>query len=153
MFRSLASGISKGKSFSNFATTPLQEADSEGHYHDTPLIGVLAIANAVLFSIVLGLRALARGLGRPPLGQVNSRNVKQPDVVESSSDDIKTKSLGESSEPSKKKAPDSLSRNEPSIANMGFFGSKLKKTSPKTNPLPMQRVKSIYLHSNQLTAV
>ncbi|VEB39251.1 transmembrane protein [Legionella sainthelensi] len=135
VFRSLASGISKGKSFSNFATTPLQEADSEGHYHDTPLIGALAVANAVLFSIVLGLRALARGLGRPPLGQVNSRNVKQPDVVESSSDDIKTKSLGESSEPSKKKAPDSLLRNEPSIANMGFFGSKLKKTSPQDKPL------------------
>ncbi|KTC83296.1 transmembrane protein [Legionella cincinnatiensis] len=135
VFRSLASGISKGKSFSNFATTPLQEADSEGHYHDTPIMGILAAANAVLFSLVLGLRALARGLGRPPLGQVNSRNVKQPDVVESSRDDIKTKSSGESSEPSKKKASDSLPKNEPSIANIGFFSSKLKKTPHQDKPI------------------
>ncbi|WP_058498544.1 hypothetical protein [Legionella gratiana] len=126
VFRSLASGISKGKNFSNFATIPLQEADSEGHYHDTPIMGVLAAANAVLFSLILGFRALARGLGRPPLGQSNSSNVKQTDTVTSSRDDIKTKSRGESSKPSEKKAPDSLSKNEPSIANLGFFSSKLK---------------------------
>lgn len=131
IFRSLASGISKGKNFSNFAATSLQEADSEGHYHDTPIMGIFAIANAVLFSLVLGLRALARGLGRPPLGQVNTSDAKQTEVVEvSSKDDIKTESPGESRELSKKKASDSLPRNESFLSNFSFFGLKPKKTSP-----------------------
>lgn len=59
VLRSFASGISKGNNFSNFLATPFQDID-----HDNRLMNALAITSSVLFSAVLGLRALARGLAR-----------------------------------------------------------------------------------------
>lgn len=69
--RSFFSGIGKGQKFVDFAGNFLQEADEHGHYHDTPLMYIFSTCNALLFAVVLGLRALARGLGRTPLGQVD----------------------------------------------------------------------------------
>lgn len=128
--RSLASGISKGFNFSNFVTTPFQEMDSEGHYQDTPAMGVLAIANAVLFSSILGLRALARGLGRPPLGQVKTKEAGQDDV---SMDKSKTESHRGSSDSVKRSASDSLSRKGSSSSLWNFF---FHKDTPPQNPPP-----------------
>lgn len=66
--RSWFSGLGKGHKFIEFAGNPLQEAATDGHYQDTPIMLVLGALSAFLFAIVLALRALARGLGRPPLG-------------------------------------------------------------------------------------
>ncbi|KTD69374.1 transmembrane protein [Legionella steelei] len=122
VFRCFASGLSKGNNFSNFATSALQEEDPEGHYHDVPIMGILAIANAVLFSLILGLRALARGLGRPPLGQVSPSKDKEPGPnVSVDKDKIKTESPRESSEPAKRRAPDSLPRSGSSFSLYNFF--------------------------------
>lgn len=66
--RSFFSGVGKGQKFIDFAGNPLQELDELGHYQDTPIMYVLAAINGLLFAIVLGLRALARGFGRPPIG-------------------------------------------------------------------------------------
>lgn len=78
--RSFFSGLGKGQKFIDFSCNPLQEMDESGHYHDTPVMYVLAILSAALFSITLALRALARGLGREPLGQVtlNTTNAATP---------------------------------------------------------------------------
>ncbi|KTD03851.1 hypothetical protein OQJ19_07605 [Fluoribacter gormanii] len=122
VFRSFASGLSKGNNFSNFAMTFSQEADSDGHYHDTPVMGVLAIASGVLFSVVLGLRALAKGLGRPPQCPAGSAKTKESDGVEVSMDKMKTQSQRESREPPNPKAPDSLSKSGSSFWN--FFHHK-----------------------------
>ncbi|MCW8408986.1 hypothetical protein OQJ13_08380 [Legionella sp. PATHC035] len=116
--RSLASGLSKGFNFSNFVMSPFQEMDSEGHYQETPAMGLLAIANAVLFSLVLGLRALARGLGRPPLGQVKAKEAGQDDV---STEKSKTQSHRGSSDSFKRSASDPLSRNGSSPSLWSFF--------------------------------
>ncbi|TAL60160.1 MAG: hypothetical protein EPN84_10000 [Legionella sp.] len=69
VIRSFFSGIVKGQKFVDFAGVSLQEADAQGHYHDTPVMYFLALLNSLFFAIVLALRALARGLGRAPLGQ------------------------------------------------------------------------------------
>ncbi|KTC91402.1 hypothetical protein OQJ18_12815 [Fluoribacter dumoffii] len=131
--RSLASGLSKGYNFSNFVMTPTQEIDAEGHLHDTPIMGALAIANGVLFSSVLGLRALARGLGRSPQGQPNAPKTKETNLEEGSVRKIKTQSKGESGEQVKNKAPDSLSRGGSFFSSWSFFFHKNlnpQKTSP-----------------------
>lgn len=71
VIRSLFSGLGKGQKFSDFAGNSLQETDQDGHYQDTPILYVLGALNALFFGLVLGLRALARGLGRPILGQTS----------------------------------------------------------------------------------
>lgn len=69
VLRSLFSGFGKGQKFVDFAGNYLQEADEQGHYHDTPIMYGLSLLSAALFGGVLAFRALARGLGRSPLGQ------------------------------------------------------------------------------------
>lgn len=128
--RSTFSGLSKGNNFSNFVMTPCQEIDSEGDYHDTPVMGALAIASGVLFSLILGLRALARGLGRPPKGQVTKTEGTAP--VDESMDKIKTQPQGESRE-RKSKASDSLSRHDSMFWR--FFSPSSKPKKPPQNPI------------------
>jgi len=71
IIRSLFSGFGKGQKFIDFSGNFLQEADDQGHYHDTPIMYVLALASALVFGFSLALRALARGFGRTPLGQAD----------------------------------------------------------------------------------
>lgn len=127
VLRSFASGLSKGNNFSYFALTFLQESDSDGHYHDIPAMGVLAIMNGVLFSITLGLRALARGLGRPPKGQCAP---KGNDPVGASMEKKETEHQRESCEP-KPKAYDSLTRRH-SYTSWTFFSYPKPKKSNTT---------------------
>ncbi|AWN72956.1 hypothetical protein LEAN103870_04090 [Legionella anisa] len=122
VIRSLFSGLSKGNNFSNFVMTPCQDVDSDGDYHDTPVMGALAIASGVLFSLILGLRALARGLGRPPKGQVIDTK-KEGAAPGDEMDKIKTQSQWESRE-RKSKASDSLSRHD---SFWNFFSSRHSK--------------------------
>ncbi|MDP3268515.1 MAG: hypothetical protein Q8M40_05635 [Legionella sp.] len=65
VFRSLFSGFGKGQRFVDFAWNSLQERDEQGHFQDTPVMYVLGLLSALLFGIILALRALAKGLGRP----------------------------------------------------------------------------------------
>jgi len=69
VIRSFFSGVGKGQKFVDFAGNGLQEPDADGHYHDTPLMHILSFFSSLFFSIALSFRALARGLGRPPLEQ------------------------------------------------------------------------------------
>ncbi len=79
VLRSLFSGLGKGQKFVDFAGNYLQELDEQGHYHDTPIMHGLSLLSATLFGGVLAFRALARGLGRSPLGQTpaNEEAAKQ----------------------------------------------------------------------------
>ncbi|WP_454781604.1 hypothetical protein [Legionella sp. WA2022007384] len=133
VFRSFASGLSKGNNFFNFAMTFAQEADSDGHYHDIPIMGEFAIVSGVLFSLVLGLRALAKGLGRLQ-DQASSTKTKGTDCAGVSMEEIKTRSLRESSERPKRKASDSQPKNGSSFLNFFYH----KKTSPAAT-LPHSR--------------
>ncbi|KTC80989.1 hypothetical protein [Legionella cherrii] len=143
--RSLASGLSKGFNFSNFIMTPFQEMDSEGHYQETPVMGLLAIANAVLFSLVLGLRALARGLGRPPLGQVKAKEAGQDEV---STDKSKTQSHRGSSDSFKRSASDSLSRkgSTSSLWNFFFHNDTAPQNPPPDRTMPHSKSDSDLTH-------
>ncbi|KTD42899.1 transmembrane protein [Legionella parisiensis] len=133
VIRSLFSGLSKGNNFACFAMTPCQEVDSEGGYHDTPVMGALAIANGVLFLLILGLRALARGLGRPPKGQIGPTTPEGTAPGEESLDKRKTQPPGESRE-RKSKASDSLSRHDSIFWN--FFSPRKPKQHPQDQTLP-----------------
>lgn len=87
VIRSAFSGMSKGQKFVDYSGNPLQEKDQDGHYRDTPFMFVLEACSGVLFSLTLGLRALARGFGRSPLGQADiiiSKPTKTVASVESS---------------------------------------------------------------------
>lgn len=61
VLRSFFSGPAKGSKFIDYTLNPLQEADEHGHYHDTPLMLVLAFFSAVAHSLILAGRALAKG--------------------------------------------------------------------------------------------
>lgn len=74
VIRSFFSGVGKGQKIVDFAGFPLQDVDDQGHYHDTPLMLALSAVNALLFGLVLALRAFARGFGRLALGQVDLDN-------------------------------------------------------------------------------
>lgn len=131
VFRSIASGSGAGNNVGHFAMSPLQELDSHGHYQDTRLMHVVGAAQALLFAIVLGLRALARELGRPPLGQINPIKIKVTANVEASKEKKKTETPRE---PSKKKAPDSPPRTLLSL--LGFF------PTPKSSPSKKRKFSS-----------
>ncbi len=63
--RSFFSGLGKGQKFVDYAFNYLQVKDENGHYRDTPGMFVLCAISAVIFGIILCLRALAKGLGKP----------------------------------------------------------------------------------------
>ena len=69
ILRSFFSGLGKGQKFIGFAGNFMQYRDDMGHYHDSNIMIVLELFSALLFGTILALRALARGLGRVPLGQ------------------------------------------------------------------------------------
>ncbi|WP_454784756.1 hypothetical protein [Legionella sp. WA2024007413] len=144
VFRSFASGLSKGNNFSNFALTFYQEVDSEGHYHDTSIMADLAIASGILFSLVLGFRALARGLGRSPQGQPSCTKIKESDEAGVPMDDMKTRHPRESSECPKRKASDSLPKTASSFWNFFYH----KKNPPATLPHSMSDT-SLNQHSTE----
>ncbi|CAM2846411.1 hypothetical protein [Legionella worsleiensis] len=136
VFRSLFSGFGKGQKFVDFAGNPLQEMDEHGHYQDTPIMYVLAVFNALFFSIILALRALAKGLGRPPKGQADKDGMsgREPLNAEVA---LKTEVLRESSQSNK-----SLTDSQKSIFTIpsliGFFSKKPTPSStlstPQTSP-------------------
>lgn len=71
VIRSFFSGLGKGQKFIEFTGNSLQEADAQGHYHETPIMFVLSGVSALFFALVLSLRALAKGLNGGILGKAN----------------------------------------------------------------------------------
>ncbi|MCL9684520.1 hypothetical protein [Legionella maioricensis] len=67
--RSTFSGFGKGQKIISFFGFFLQSKDEQGHYHDSSAMQIFSVFSALIFGIILGLRALARGFGRVPLGQ------------------------------------------------------------------------------------
>ncbi|WP_298624287.1 hypothetical protein [uncultured Legionella sp.] len=139
VFRSLFSGFGKGKNFVGFAGNPLQELDENGHYQDSPIMHVLSVFSALFFGTVLALRALARGLGRTPLGQVNlADNIAVPAPA---SEDVtakvvlKTEVPGESP-PVKSPRTDSHNNTSSSLSNFGLFETKSRKSEASPASLP-----------------
>lgn len=95
ILRSFFSGISKGNNFATFVSTPLQDADPQAHEHDAPIMLMLTLSSAALFSVVLALRALARGIAGK-------------DKAENTMDTSQTRDVGEPREPIKEASPDPL---------------------------------------------
>lgn len=67
--RSLFSGVAKGQKSIEYIFNSLQEPDEQGHYQDTPVMLGMAVLSSAAFSVVLALRAFARGFGKPKLGE------------------------------------------------------------------------------------
>lgn len=86
--RSFFSGLTKGQKFVDFAGTDFQEPDDNGVYQDPPLLMAFGLIVALGFGVVLAKRALAKGFGRPPPGQLTED--KKPEVEKGRSDSPET---------------------------------------------------------------
>lgn len=139
VFRSLFSGFGKGQKFVDFAGNPLQELDEMGHYQDSPIMYVLAVFSALFFGSVLALRALARGLGRTQLGQVDLVSddvVIQPANMQQAAEVIvKTEVTKEPGQPVKSR-PDSLPRSSSLLSSLGLFETESKRSKTAKDTLP-----------------
>ena len=70
--RAGASGVKQGQKAADYTLTPMQIADSDGHFQENSFMRWAAIVCSALFACVLALRALARGFGRTsPVDLVN----------------------------------------------------------------------------------
>ncbi|WP_058534354.1 hypothetical protein [Legionella saoudiensis] len=94
VFRSFFSGISKGNNFASLIAIAFLQTDPQDHEHGPSAMLMLTVASAAVFSTVLALRALARGLGRD-----NAAKNKEVSTSERTAGEAtKTKAAGESSE-------------------------------------------------------
>lgn len=141
VFRSLFSGVGKGQKFVDFAGNSLQERGEDGHYHDTPVMYVLSAFSALLFGVTLALRALARGLGRTPLGQVNLNEDSEDQPVKSETTEATIQKTEESRESiqSENKWTDSQRvdsrRHSNSLSHFGIFETKTKKNQAPSSSI------------------
>ncbi|KTC75342.1 transmembrane protein [Legionella birminghamensis] len=62
--------FNKGLKATDFTLNPLQDADENGHYHDTPVMLVCGVISSAIHSVILGARALARGFGRDSIDKI-----------------------------------------------------------------------------------
>jgi hypothetical protein len=105
VFRSFFSGVSKGNNFATLIALAFLQTDPQDHEHGPSAMLMLTVASAAVFSAVLSLRALARGLGKDNTAK------KEPVVVEkTAAEATKTKAAGESGESTEKSPPASLRR-------------------------------------------
>ncbi|ETO94498.1 hypothetical protein [Legionella oakridgensis] len=119
VIRSFFSGVSKGQKSIDYTFNSWQEADEQGHYHDTPIMLGLAAASAVVYSSALALRAHARGFGRPSLDSAppKEKKVKRSDVpreepmeIRATSQPSAERGTGDAERPSKKVAQPPIKR-------------------------------------------
>lgn len=75
--RSFFSGVAKGQKSVDYTLNALQEAGQDGHYHDTPIMLGVAGLSAAVYAVSLGLRAHARGFGRPDISDVKSVKITE----------------------------------------------------------------------------
>ena len=125
VIRSFFSGMGKGSKAVDYTMNPLQEADDEGHYHDTPVMLVVTALSSIVYALALALRAYSRSFGRLPLDaplEVKSRSGVVPDVLASSNEPDFL--LQEEKEANTIQARDSLS---PLRSESSFFFGKTKR--------------------------
>lgn len=125
VLRSFFSGLTKGNNFANFAGTPFKDVDPQEHDHGSPVMLMLTLASAALFSIVLALRAFARGFE-----DVTLKEEVIP-VAEPLTGAPEIKVAGESSKPAKKTSPDSPPRNPSVLQLLGLFAQSKIPSKPK----------------------
>ncbi len=126
VLRCFFSGLSKGNNFATFVGTPLQDVDSHGHDHHAPsTMLMLQIASTVLFSIILALRALARGFGKE----------KAATEVEPSNEIKVTQASGASGEFPAEKVPEPQSQT-PSV----FYDNFLRFFPPQNPSSPPNKI-------------
>lgn len=85
VFRSFFSALSKASKSIDFSFNSFQEADANGHYHDTPIMFWAMAGSAILYAIGLTLRAYARGFRNKnissvqqeifPADEINNNNI------------------------------------------------------------------------------
>ncbi|CDZ76070.1 hypothetical protein BN59_00334 [Legionella massiliensis] len=74
ILRSSSSGVGKGAKAINLAMNSFEEkTDTDGHYHETPIMMGFIAVSAIVHAAAFGLRAHSRGFGRPPIDQVPSK--------------------------------------------------------------------------------
>lgn len=148
VFRSLFSGFGKGQRFVDFAWNSLQERDEQGHFQDTPVMYVLGLLSALLFGIILALRALAKGIGRPgwapaDLPELISTPTTTPTpIVEEEppqqqtppSGSSKIEGQGESRQLRKWSKSEPSLRTKSSNSLYNFFSSTQHPSSPRSSP-------------------
>ncbi len=122
ILRSFFSGISKGNNFVTFVSTPLQDADPQAHEHDAPVMLMLTMSSAALFSVVLALRALARGIAGK-------------DKTENTTDTSQTRVAGESSEPVNETSPDPLPKKKSLLHSWSLFRTPPPRATTPQPPL------------------
>ncbi|MFJ1268531.1 hypothetical protein ACD661_08195 [Legionella lytica] len=106
VFRSFFSGISKGNNFATLIALAFLQTDPQDHEHGPSPMLMLTVASAAVFSAVLSLRALARGLGKD-----NAAKKETVAVEKTAAEAMKTPAAGESGESTEKSPPASLRRN------------------------------------------
>lgn len=107
VFRSFFSGISKGNNFAGLIALPFLQPEPQDHEHGSSVMLMLSIASAAVFSIILALRALTRGLGKDTSAKNKATPVGENKLIGTH----KTEELRESSKSPADAPPDSLKRN------------------------------------------
>ncbi|KTC94572.1 hypothetical protein [Legionella erythra] len=145
--RSFFSGLGKGSKAVDYSMNPLQEMNDKGHYQDTPvMLGVSAVMS-LLYAVVLALRALARGFGRPPLDQMPL--IKETETEENTASLLlinEDDELDREQAPGMKASSPDSSKREPN-APVQKFGSRSGLTSswpgffspPQSKPIAIPR--------------
>lgn len=124
--RSFFSGVSKGQKSVDFTLNAMQTMGQDGHYHDTPIMLGVAGAFAAVYAVSLGLRAHARGFGRPDISEVKPVKKEEQEPL----------TAGNSQEKSEKN-PSSNQDDKPTTkATLGVALSPLEKQFPSSPPVP-----------------
>lgn len=151
VIRSFCSGLTKGQRFIEFATNPLKEQDNQGQYRDSLVMLVLVGISASVFSVVLALRALAKGFGRLPGAKANSDKPESGTVSSNDSKDsgpivpdatpTKTETKQVEIKPvtnSARLQPKTMLRRSSSLhTGLGFFGGTFLNQSKSVNASPV----------------
>lgn len=67
VWRMIWSGAAKASKGVEYTMNPLQESGLDGHYHDSKVMMIFSLLLAPVYAAVFGLRAYARGFGKPPI--------------------------------------------------------------------------------------
>lgn len=150
VFRSLFSGFGKGQKFADFSGNPLQEMDDQGHYHDTPIMYLIAAISSLAFGIILALRALAKGLGKTKPGQENQTAKKEPQNINVENHTEKKETIEKPGE-SNKSTP-LVVDSQKSLNGLSFFTQKPKQHEPSPSQTRIQAPKiQIEAEDNEAT--
>lgn len=138
--RSLCSGVGKGSKAIDFTMNALQEVNEKGHYQDTPIMFGFIGLSAIVYALVLGLRAYARGFGKPPIDAPPTDKSKDSEEIEmevfppASINEKWLSSDKESGSGQEQQPPDSPPLRAPTRSGHSIFNTPTQtRSSPNTN--------------------